>query len=658
MVGILSLAITLRVVWPTLTEFKFSEARLVALVLELTDRGRLPLVGVPSSAGFDHSPLSVYLYLPPFFLTSNPIPATIYGGLIGGAAVALCWWLGRRWPGGGPSGALVAALLFGISPWAVVFTRKIWQVTFVPLLVLAFIGLMVSALITGPTASRPSSRQWHLAWGIVAYAVLIQVHPSAVSLAPALVLWLILFRRRIGTIPLVTGVLLSVLTAVPFLVHQITSGFPALAVLRSLRGATWDLSSIQYAWEVATGRSIHALAGEAYPLLTTVPTLERIFNLVGWLTLLASVGLLWRALTGWRSTDATVRHAAQIDMILLSWLAIPVLVNVRQTLQLHLHFYALIIPAVFLIIGRSAELARNTIRATAPRYAQALAIMGIGMLSLLAIGQVMALVLMARFVVSHDTPRGFGIPLARYLEVADQTTKVASQFSTPEVLIVGQGDSVVVDETPAIFDVLLRNRVSYRFANGQDTAVFPPAKTIVLLTPEPGEAAEWYAPWPGQDLGAGYRLVQLDGSWPQELLEPVEGPRTFENGIEIQSYYWDSGTGTRDKEPGHSTARLWLLWQVLWLSSDDTHFFVELFDSDWSRWGQRDSVGYPVASRQKGDRIISKFEITQQESGSGAPVWARAGLYLYPEIFNLALIDSAGNPVGDAVVTGPLAGSP
>ena len=97
---------------------------------------------------------------------------------------------------------------------------------------------------------------------------------------------------------------------------------------------------------------------------------------------------------------------------------------------------------------------------------------------------------------------------------------------------------------------------------------------------------------------------------------------------------------------------------MLWLSSDDTHFFVELLDSDWSRWGQEDSVGYPVAYRQKGDRIISKFETTQQESEDGAPVWARAGLYLYPEIVNLAVIDAAGNPVGDAVVVGPLAGSP
>lgn len=655
---VLLLAIALRICWPTLTEFKFSEARLVALVLELTDKGRLPLVGVPSSAGFDHSPLSVYLYLPPFLLTSQPVPATIYGGLVGGMAVALCWWLARRWPGGGPRGALVAALLFGISPWAVVFSRKIWQVTFVPLLTLACVGLMVSALIEGQTSSNSSKRKWHLAWGLVLYGVLVQVHPSAVSLAPALLLWLILFRRQVRVAPLVTGVLLAALTAVPFLAHQLQSGFPALAALRSLSGAEWDLSSLQFAWEVTTGRSIHALAGEGYHLLQIVPTLGKTFNLVGWLTLAASLGLVWRTVTKWNSTKEPQRHAAQVDMILLSWLAVPVILNIRHSLDLHLHFYALILPAVFLIIGRGADFGCDTLRASESRYAAVLRIVGASVLGLLTVAQLAALVLMARFVLTEDTPGGFGTPLVRYLEIADQVTTVAGQIDASEVLIVGQGDSVVVDETPAIFDVLFRNRLSYRFVNGQDTAVFPPSSAVALLTSDPGEAAEWYAQWPEQVLEGGYRLIALDGSWPEDSLQPARTPRTFENGIEIQSYSWDAGSDVQQGGSDQSTTRFSLLWQVLWLSPQDSHFSVQLFDKNWSLWGQQDSAGYPTEYRQKGDRILSQFHITQQEPEVGDPILGRVGLYLYPEVVNLALIDDTGKAVGDAVVVGPLSAAP
>jgi len=125
MSAILLLATVLRAGWPRLTEFKFDEARLETLALEFTQHGRLPLSGVPSSAGFDHSPISVYLYMPAFLSTANPIPATIYGGLVGVAAVAVCWWLARRWPGGGRWAAIISALIFAVSPWAVMFNRGI-----------------------------------------------------------------------------------------------------------------------------------------------------------------------------------------------------------------------------------------------------------------------------------------------------------------------------------------------------------------------------------------------------------------------------------------------------------------------------------------------------------------------------------------------------
>ena len=294
--GVLLLATILRVAWPTLTEFKFSEARLEALALELTREGRLPLIGVPSSAGFDHSPVSVYLYLPAFLFTSDPIPATVYGGLAGVAAVALCWWLARKWSGGGRWAALVAALLFSTSPWAVAFSRKIWQVAFVPLLTLFFIGFVVSALVAG--------RKWSMAWALVALAVLVQVHPSAVSLLIALALWLIIFRRQVELGPLVVGGVLGLLTAVPFLLHQVQQGWPVLAALKALPPAVYDLGAVRLAWEAVTGRGIHALAGDAYPLLELVPQLGWFLNLVGWLAIVSALGLAWRTLRDWRSPDS------------------------------------------------------------------------------------------------------------------------------------------------------------------------------------------------------------------------------------------------------------------------------------------------------------------------------------------------------------------
>jgi hypothetical protein len=653
---LLLLATVLRVGWPTLSEFKFSEARLEALALELTREGRIPLVGVPSSAGFDHSPVSVYLYVPAFLFTSNPIPATIYGGLIGAAAVGLCWWLARRWSGGGHWAALLTTLLFAVSPWSVAFSRKIWQVTFVPLLTLAFIGFLISALIEGPSAHASEAHRWRLAWALAIYGLLVQVHPSTVALVPALLLWLIVFRRRVRIAPLIVGGLLAAFTAIPFLLHQAQSNWPAIVALRSMPKAEWDLSAVRLAWEAITGRSVHALAGNAYPLLRTVPQLSRTFNAIGWLTVVASLWSLWRILAYWRGRRLVDRQTAQVDLVLVSWLTIPILFNIRHSLDLHLHFLILVAPAAYLIIGRAVEDAASRIWARVSNgrfptaYARISSVVGTGVMGFLMLAQVSALILMARFVSDTDTPGGFGTPLGHYLEIVNETVQQATDRNADELLVVGQGDSTIVDGTPAIFDVLLRSRTTYRFVDGRSAAVFPPHRTLVLMTPEPGAAARWYRLWQTYELLDGYHFVALDGAWPQESLEQVAGPRVFENGIELQGYAWEA---TQINE-----GRFSLLWQILWLNPQDTHFYLHLSDREGQLWGRQDSVGYPTAHRQKGDRIIGEFDIINQGSGSSTAHTARVGLYFYPQVINVPVIDDAGNPIDETVTMGPLDGSP
>ena len=644
LVCLLLLATVLRAGWPRLTEFKFSEARLGALALELTREGRLPLVGVPSSAGFDHSPLSVYLYIPAFLATTNPIPATIYGGLVGVAAVALCWWAGRRWPGGGLWAAGSSALLLAVNPWAVAFSRKIWQITFVPLLALAFVSLLLAALVgTSSGASDSQRRPWHLAWALALYALLVQVHPSSISLAPALLLWLGLFWRQVRPGPLLAGAALGALTAVPFAIHQLQAGWPILHSLRDLPGPVWDLYALQLAWEAITGRGIQVLAGEAQPALAIVPQLSRSFNLVGLLVAGSALVLVWRAVQGWRSDDAERRGAARVDLVLISWLAVPVLFSLQHTLELHLHFFALILPAACLVIGRGLQAILTAMRPRAA--ARGLKLGSAVVLGLLAAGQVVALVLMARFVASQTTPGGFGAPLGTYLDAAEQAVEAAEGN---QIVVVSQGDSPVVDEAPAIFDVLLRDRVAYRFANGQTAALFPAQPSLALLAPGAGSAAGWYAAWPQEsvvsDYPEVYRLVPLDGSWPTAGLNEIAGPRLFQCGVELQAYQWQEGSLDR------AGGQLWLLWQVLWQHPEDTHFSARILGHEEQEWGQQDGPGYPHAQRQRGDRVVSLFDITNQQTGSSIPSWAWISLYTVPDVIPVPVIDQAGNPIGDSVL--------
>jgi hypothetical protein len=196
--------------------------------------------------------------------------------------------------------------------------------------------------------------------------------------------------------------------------------------------------------------------------------------------------------------------------------------------------------------------------------------------------------------------------------------------------------------------------------DGGSAALFPAHRALALVTPGAGEAARWYLSGPAllPAPGDGDRLVLLEGGAPQQQFEPIAGLRLFQNGVEIQGY------GAEELPPGAGKAapgggvRFWLLWQVLWLSPDDTHFFVHLLDRDGKTLGQQDSAGYPLAYRQKGDRVVNLFDITMKPEALPGPYWARVGLYLYPQVSNVPAIDAAGNPAADALTVGPLGGGP
>lgn len=114
----------LRLNMADIVEFKRDEANLARLALDLARGREFPLLGIGSSVGLRNAPFSVYVVTPPFLLSSDPIFATQYIGALNILAVGLLYGLARRYYG--TLAALVAALCLAVSPWAVVFSRKLW----------------------------------------------------------------------------------------------------------------------------------------------------------------------------------------------------------------------------------------------------------------------------------------------------------------------------------------------------------------------------------------------------------------------------------------------------------------------------------------------------------------------------------------------------
>jgi len=127
---IVALGAWLRFSHRNLLEFQGDEAYAANLALTAIKTGKLPLAGLMSSVGVTNPPLFAYLLIPMFAINSSPVFVSGCIALLGLAAVVITWHVGRKYYG--PMAGLVAGLFFAVSPWAVIYSRKIWAQDFVP----------------------------------------------------------------------------------------------------------------------------------------------------------------------------------------------------------------------------------------------------------------------------------------------------------------------------------------------------------------------------------------------------------------------------------------------------------------------------------------------------------------------------------------------
>jgi hypothetical protein len=116
------------------------------------------------------------------------------------------------------------------------------------------------------------------------------------------------------------------------------------------------------------------------------------------------------------------------------------------------------------------------------------------------------------------------------------------------------------------------------------------------------------------------------------------------------------GGGVARAAPPDGSVELILAW---WLDGPplqdtDYHFFAHLLNAAEERVGQNDLAGFPTASWQTGDLVLTRFKIAIDRDATSHELWVRLGMYLYPDIINVPVVDSAGNLVSDAVLVGPV----
>lgn len=625
---ILLLAGGLRLGWPGLTEFKGDEARLMLLSLDMIEGKQFPVRGIGSSVGLPNTPMSVWLYALPLLLWKHVYAATLFTGLLNTLAVLGCWWIVRRY--WGAEAGLAAALLFAVSPWALFHSRKIWAQNLLPFFT---IGWGISGLLTF-VEGKP---RW-LAVHLFCLAIAAQVHFAGVALAPATVLYLMWFRGRVQWRWLGLGILLAGLTVLPFLIYLAQQGISLEQFLQPTGESTrsWDVQAWRYAWWLITGQDFYTLVGGT--ALTDYRSFVPEMGLLYGVMMILCVGgvLLW-LFQGQPPTQSDPQPPKNgLLFFILIWLFSPILLFSLPFLPIVHHYLLPFYPLPFIAMGVGMVwLVRRV-----GRVAWLL-------LFLIAAGQLWNFGGVLQLMANQATPGGLGTPIAYYVAAANTAHTWWEQHPTGEIIVGGGGESAEQDEFAAIFAVLLRD-VPHRFVNAQAHALFPAQPALILLAP--AAASPIHSLY--QDTTTLYHTISLrPGEGEISLWQPgtppapavhLNPPSLFANWVQL--------TGYTPLTLNNEQTAVWALYWQTGNNPDPTnyHFFNHLYDAAGLRVAQQDGTLFAPGQWHTGDQVISFFTFDMTPNWS-RPLTMSVGIYTYPDIINISLLDVAGNPYAVAV---------
>jgi hypothetical protein len=198
-----------------LLEFQSDEAYAAQLAVDFVRNGNFPLAGLMSSVGVTNPPLFIYLLIPMFMVSSSPVFVSGCIAVLGLLSVLATWHVGRKYYGSVVG--LVAAAFFAVSPWAVIYSRKIWAQDFVPVLATGSIWAM-HALVLG---KNPRA----VFWVVMLPLCVAQVHFSGVIMTASVALMILWLRPRMDWRYAVGGLMGALVLLAPYVKFQVDTGW-------------------------------------------------------------------------------------------------------------------------------------------------------------------------------------------------------------------------------------------------------------------------------------------------------------------------------------------------------------------------------------------------------------------------------------------------
>jgi len=404
-VAIIAIGSFLRLVWFDLMELKFDEVEMLRLTRHWLETG-IPQYGMMSGVGIRNPPGFVFVLLPVMALTASPLVVGFWVALLNITAIALMFVLGRTI--GAPRAGLFGALFMAAHPWLVLYSRKIWAQSVLPLFVTALLIVMCQCM------RKQCSRR--IFWVPVLTCLTWQIHYSAYAVAALVFLWLVneLRLQRQNVRMLLLGLLVGAILLAPYISYL---AGPGSADIRDTLGAGETRFSMNLVTGIfATWVKTAFAGGLGNPFTFEMAPIWKIIEgppgvLLNGIAVIATLLIIALGISAWprRGYQADVSRAA---WWLIVFAVLPIVLYLVKRVSTPPHYFIISLPAVLMLAGIGLDRAAPRVEAGARRA------VGMALLFIVGTGAVLVLTVLSEVRQTDGTAGDYGVTYRAQRDVA------------------------------------------------------------------------------------------------------------------------------------------------------------------------------------------------------------------------------------------------
>lgn len=316
-----------------LIEFKADEGINLFLASRPLFEHPFPPIGIISSAGIPNPPFFSYLLLPIVYITLDPKAISFIIGNINSLAIGLLFLLVYRYYG--LSIALFSSALISVSPWSILFSRKLWPPDFI-------LPFMVAILYSLHKIVVDKKDFFWLPYTIMSLFLIQLYHPTMIFVF-LVTAFLLIQKTKPNVRYVAIGILIGILPLLPYLVYQLQNGCTdcssVLGIKEKLALRNSPEMFLRPMQITGQGNFQFLLGNDMHTFATNYPYIYELRKLLYIPYLLLPLGMIifWKRYT-------------KLRFLVYTTISIPILYFFLR-LEPFIHYFAVIIPILFLFVG-------------------------------------------------------------------------------------------------------------------------------------------------------------------------------------------------------------------------------------------------------------------------------------------------------------------